>query len=73
MSATPQYATDKYVASYDHAGCSWVLEFCAADMDDAQRKVASIRRSLTLDGRVAVKISIPTNWIGRLLSRVRRC
>lgn len=39
-----------YALEYEHDGLKWALNFHAVDDDDAQNKVRSVRRSLTLLG-----------------------
>ncbi len=49
----------RFLASYQHGGDHWSLEFYAKDMTDAKWKVENIRQSLTLDGEVAITIRLP--------------
>lgn len=49
----------EFIANYVHAGHDWTLTFYAADPADAERKIASIRRTLTLDGELAMTIRLP--------------
>ena len=53
------HAKRQFIASYRHGNSDWTLTFHAADELDAERKITSIRRTLSLDGEVAFAIRLP--------------
>lgn len=62
MSEATRDAKKEFVASYMHGHDEWSLHFFAADLADAERKVTSIKRTLSLDGEVVVAVRMP--WLG---------
>ncbi len=58
-SRDPGKADKQFLASYEHGGSDWSLQFYALDWSDAQRKITSIRRTLELDGEAVAAIKLP--------------
>lgn len=51
-------AHTEYVAEYTHRGSTWALNFFAVDDEDAAAKLASLRASASLLGRLEGHIDV---------------
>lgn len=51
---------NEYSFSYRHNGKSWSLNFYADSMEDAQRKLQSIKTNAKLDGEIVLSVAVPT-------------
>ena len=62
---------NEYTFSYRHGGKTWSLNYFADDLDDAQRKLQSIKANATFEGELVVSVLCPTfiqkvlKWLGK--------
>lgn len=49
----------QYTASYRHNEKSWSFEYFANDLEDAKRKLQSIKSNAELDGELVVSVGLP--------------
>lgn len=70
MTKSPHSNLPIHLFSYNHNGCSWVIEIPAEDYEDAKARLAKLPFA-TYDGELVAKVPVSLGPAARLLTWAR--